>query len=277
MALVGSCQVPRDPHDAVSLPAPGTIHLLPGSPFGVDATKDLVLQTGAVLRPPDGLHVGEATLAVADFDSDGFGDLVVGTPNGCYRDAHQSACGAVVIIPGSAAGFSTRTRQIWDQDSPGVPGTAETGDGFGSTVAVGDLNGDHHPDLAIGVPNESLGKVRRAGAVNILYGSATGLTGTGAQFWSQRSFHIKGVPVRDDSFSSGFIRILNFGKGSQPDLAVHSPEDHLNGTDKAGAGTVNVFYSSARGVTRADQLWHQNSPGVVGRTRAAGGFGGYCC
>jgi hypothetical protein len=255
--------------------APGTIHLFPGSPFGVDATGDSVLQTGAVLNTPYGVHAGEP-LAVADFDSDGFGDLVVGTPNDCYRDPHLDDCGAVVIFPGSEEGFSTRNRQIWDQDSPGVPGAAEPIDQFGSTVAVGDLNGDHHIDLAIGVPFEGLGNVRRAGAVNILYGSRTGLTGTGAQFWSQRSFHIKGVPIHDDSFSSGFIRILNFGKGSQPDLAVHSPDDRLKRPDEP-SGSVNVFYSTSGGIARTDQLWHSNSVGMAGRTQVGEDFGGNCC
>jgi hypothetical protein len=254
--------------------APGTIHLFPGSPFGVDATGDSVLQTGAVLNTPYGVHAGEP-LAVADFDSDGFGDLVVGTPNDCYRDPHDD-CGAVVIFSGSVAGISTRNRQIWDQDSPGVPGAAEPIDQFGSTVAVGDLNGDSHADLAIGVPSEGLGKVRRAGAVNILYGSRTGLTGTGAQFWSQRSFHIKGVPIHDDSFSSGLIRILNFGKGSQPDLAVHSPDDRLKRPDEP-SGSVNVFYSTSGGITRADQLWHSNSAGMAGRAQVGEDFGGNCC
>jgi len=257
--------------------APATIHLFPGSSDGVKPTDHSVLQTGPVLNPPHGILVGEGSLAVADFDSDGFGDLVVGAPGNCYRDADSDGCGLVVILPGSATGFRPGSRQIWDQDSPGVPGAVEPGDAFGSTIAVGDLNGDHHTDLAIGVPFERVHDVRAAGGVNILYGSRTGLTGAGAQFWSQRTFQIKGVAIRDDSFSSGLIRILNVGKGSQPELLVHSPEDHLTRTGKGSYGTVNVFYSSDRGVTATNQLWHSNSPGIAGRTGAAGGFGGECC
>jgi FG-GAP repeat len=41
-----------------------------------------------------------------------------------------------------------------------------------------DFNGDDFDDLAIGVPNEDVGGQVNAGAVNILYGSAGGLTGT---------------------------------------------------------------------------------------------------
>ena len=41
-----------------------------------------------------------------------------------------------------------------------------------------DFNGDDFDDLAIGVPNEDVGGQVNAGAVNILYGSASGLTAT---------------------------------------------------------------------------------------------------
>src|SRR4029450_13037981 len=41
-----------------------------------------------------------------------------------------------------------------------------------------DFNGDGFEDLAIGVPNEGGGGQVHAGAGNILYGSADGLTGT---------------------------------------------------------------------------------------------------
>ena len=67
--------------------APATIHLFPGSPDGVNSTDDSVMQAGPGLNPPDGIGVWDASLAVADFDSDGFGDLVVGAPGNCYRDA----------------------------------------------------------------------------------------------------------------------------------------------------------------------------------------------
>src|SRR5688572_26393821 len=51
-----------------------------------------------------------------------------------------------------------------------------------SASAFGDFNGDLLEDLAIGVPGESLGSgnsISLAGAVNVLYGSGTGLQATG--------------------------------------------------------------------------------------------------
>src|SRR5688572_20513796 len=64
-----------------------------------------------------------------------------------------------------------------------------------SASALGDFNGDLYEDLAIGVPGEYLGtgnSITLAGAVNVLYGSSSGIqaTGTGGpddQFWNQNS------------------------------------------------------------------------------------------
>lgn len=46
----------------------------------------------------------------------------------------------------------------------------------------GDYNGDGFADLAIGVPGEDPGGVAGSGAVNVLYGSGTGLTAAGDHF-----------------------------------------------------------------------------------------------
>src|SRR5262245_1549234 len=52
---------------------------------------------------------------------------------------------------------------------------------------MADFNGDGYGDLAIGVPYEDVpieaGDAFSAGAVNVLYGSANGLTGAGNQIW----------------------------------------------------------------------------------------------
>ena len=50
-----------------------------------------------------------------------------------------------------------------------------------------DYNGDGFDDLAIGVPDEDIGAISNAGAVNVLYGSASGLTAAGDQLWHQDS------------------------------------------------------------------------------------------
>jgi hypothetical protein len=68
---------------------------------------------------------------------------------------------------------------------------------------LGDFNGDGFADLAIGVPGEDIGTLTNAGAVNILYGSAAGLTAAGNQLFSQATPGVEGVAEVDDRFGSG--------------------------------------------------------------------------
>jgi len=47
-----------------------------------------------------------------------------------------------------------------------------------------DFNNDGFVDLAVGVPGEDVGAAVEAGAVDVLYGSAAGLTSSGSRaFW----------------------------------------------------------------------------------------------
>ena len=52
---------------------------------------------------------------------------------------------------------------------------------------AGDFDDDGRDDLAVGVPFEGFVGAGGAGAVNVLYGSASGLASTGNQLWYQNS------------------------------------------------------------------------------------------
>ena len=57
----------------------------------------------------------------------------------------------------------------------------------GASIAGPDFNGDGFADLASGIPGEDVDGASNAGAVEVVYGSAGGLSGDGEQFWSQAS------------------------------------------------------------------------------------------
>jgi hypothetical protein len=118
------------------------------------------------------------------FDTyDGVDALAIGVPDedvGSVVDA-----GAVNVLYGRAQGLSDLNNQVWDQDKLGVLDVSEEGDHFGCALAAGDLNGDGFIDLAIGAPEEDVGAVENAGAVNVLYGTALQLSSAGNQFWNQ--------------------------------------------------------------------------------------------
>ena len=106
---------------------------------------------------------------------------------------------------GSNTGLVGRNQTL-TQNSPGVVGTAEPGDLFGVALARGiffnNFNGDDFADLAIGAAGEDVGTRVDAGAVNVQYGSATGLPGPGGQLFTQDSPGVGGGAESGDGFGA---------------------------------------------------------------------------
>jgi hypothetical protein len=249
----------------------GAVNVLDGSANGLTgAGSQLLFQGGGgvsdTAEPFD--FFGNA-LAAGDFDNNGFIDLAVGVPGediGAIADA-----GAVTVLYGSASGLSASGGQFFSQDTPGVFGGAETEDGFGSALGVGDFNNDSFADLAIGVPSEGVGAASQAGAVNVLYGSAARLTATGNQQFFQGSSGIGGVAELGDQF--GFVLTGgDFNNDSFADLAIGAPFEDVGAVVDAGA--INVLYGSAgRLTTTGNQQWLQGSGGVAGVAEPSDVFG----
>ncbi|KUO16842.1 FG-GAP and VCBS repeat-containing protein [Streptomyces dysideae] len=105
----------------------------------------------------------------ADFNGDGYGDVAFAAPYVKLGD--KGFAGYVAVVHGGPAGLDPAKRTVVHQDTPGVPGTVETEDTFGSALAVADLDGDGYTDLAVGAAGEDGGE----GSVTILWGSASGL------------------------------------------------------------------------------------------------------
>ena len=95
-----------------------------------------------------------------------------------------------------------RAPLVLTQDTAGVPGASETGDRFGSGVDLGDIDGDGYADLAVGAAGENGG----AGAVTVLYGSPSGLTTGGAQYYTQNTAGVPGASEDGDLFGATVAR-----------------------------------------------------------------------
>ena len=214
-------------------------------------------------------------LAAGDFNGDRYDDLAVGVPG------DNDDRGAVNVIYGSPAGLSVWAipDQLWNQDSPNVPNAAASGDRFGNELAAGDFNADGFADLAVGVPSEDVGGVIDAGAVDILYGSATGLSapapgmGFPAQHWHQNKADVAETAEPYDCFGT-VLAVGDFNSDSYDDLGIGVWSESV-GT-LGDAGVVHVIHGSETGLSATivpDQLWHQNSSGVNDVAEAYDGFG----
>lgn len=107
------------------VPAPGTVHVLPGSATGV-LVDQRAKWSQASLRPPGPAARDDrfgASLAAGQYGLSGHIDLAVANPL-----AGAKAAGRVWTMYGTANGVSAAGHQEWHQGAAGVLGADEAGD-----------------------------------------------------------------------------------------------------------------------------------------------------
>ena len=183
----------------------GAVLTFGGSEGGVDPATETLFEQGA-----NGLNgaseVGDNfgwALAAGDFDNDGTFDLAIGTP---FEDNAVQNPGLVHVLYGTAAGLlgggglSGERDQQFIQGAGGIAGAAEKEDRLGVAVASGDYNGDGRWDLAAGARDEDVGSIVDAGSVNVIFGSASGLTAPANRLITQNSKDVSGGAETKDWF-----------------------------------------------------------------------------
>jgi hypothetical protein len=243
----------------------GAVNVLYGSSFGLTASGNQVWYQGKVLGTAQFRDHFGFSLAAGDFNGDRRADLAVGVPEDdlSTRLGTAHAAGAVNVIYGSSRGLTATGNQHWYQGK--VQGAPEESDQFGYAVGAGDLNGEGHADLAVGVWLEDVGTSVDAGAVNVIYGSSTGLVGSGNQIWYQGK--VQGAAESDDLFGSA-VAIGDFNGSGREDLAVGASSEDVGTSLDAGA--VNVIYGTSTGLAASgNQIWYQ------GKVQGTAGFKDY--
>ncbi|MFJ3624289.1 FG-GAP-like repeat-containing protein [Streptomyces iakyrus] len=200
--------------------------------------------------------------AVGDIDGDGHDDIAVGNDREASADPEGALGGKVTVVYGGPDGRDNgRAPLVLTQDTPGVPGAAEKGDRFGSGVSLGDVNADGYADLAIGTAGEN----GSAGAVTVLYGSASGLTTKGATSYTQNTTGVPGASEQGDRFGER-VTLTDHTGDRRADLTVSAPGEN------AGDGAIWSLRATATGPTASGST--SFGPGTTGiSTAGAPGYG----
>ncbi|MGW1067384.1 FG-GAP and VCBS repeat-containing protein [Streptomyces aureus] len=177
----------------------------------------------------------------------------------------------MAVVYGSSRGLRISSRQLFDQDKPGVPGVGEPGDYYGSSVTTADLDQDGYADLIVGSRENGHdeaygssgvedGQPRHyywQGSLSVIWGGPHGLSGS-VMLPTRATSHdgVGSLVVAGDfdgdgasdvatQVRGGDLRVLSgpFGQDGTPAGGVHD----VKGSRKAGAGMRDLATGDVNG------------------------------
>lgn len=183
--------------------------------------------------------------------------LVVSAPTA--DDGTKWEAGRVEVLPLTQGFALTGSRQVITQNSPGIPGSSENGDRFGTALAGQDRT------IVIGTPNEAVGSRVDAGSVTLLSATASAPTTFKGVGVTQDSAGVPGTAEADDLFGAAVAFRDNYvligAPGETIGTAYYTGQVHLLNFDPA-----TRKYRSLRAV-------NQNTAGIPGSNRTGDYFG----
>ena len=115
----------------------GAVVVISGGSQGLDATAADVFDqdTGGLPNQASGGDGFGTWLSSGDFSGFGSAWLVIGVPFEDFADKVDA--GALHALPGGLGGVSGQGSVFFKQNTPGIPGANNPGDGFGHVTMVG--------------------------------------------------------------------------------------------------------------------------------------------
>ncbi len=193
----------------------------------------------------------------ADFNGDGLDDMVMAIPS--EDISNKSNAGAVKVVYGrnnqGVDRFSSTAylhQRLYNAGGIDLYGVAESSDGFGNSVAVGDFNNDGYDDLAVGVYKESIGSTYiYTGMVNIVYGSYTGLRATNNHLLNLQRYQDGGM-VHSFNYFGSSLAVGDYDGDGIDDLAVSFLGGKTPSQGLRGGGAALFFGAPVVGLNGAE-------------------------
>ena len=205
----------------------GAVHVLEGSAAGliVGSAQFYVPGSTVDIDPESGLGFG-ASLAACRLEVSATPALLVGMP-GLWVNGQAGAGGVAALV--DLDGGNLDLHFVMTQDSAGVPDQAEPGDQFGGRLACADFDRNGSDDIAVGVPQESIGADLAAGLVIILE------TGFDADHGVVHEDLLAGATAEPNERLGAALAAGDFDADGVPDLAIGAPGEIVGGLPGAGA------------------------------------------
>jgi len=252
----------------------GAVWIFPGGPDGlqIDAVQHINQSTTDIPGASEENDSFGGALAAGDINGDGNDDLAIALPRESIGSALST--GGVIVLKGSNTGIVTAGALWLDQNVAGVPGSSETDDNFGWSLAIGKVNKDAYGDLLIGTPFENLkDNGDGSGMVTELWGSASGVSlskatsVTGEQI--THAVKVTGTYIFDLGFNMAVTDTNKDGYGDVV-LGVAGAEVAW----KLAPGAVVSLKGGTAGLTTTGvKVISQDSTGVAGGTEESDWFG----
>lgn len=259
-SAVALADLDADGCDDMVIGAPGTldgagrVYVVSGAPGGFDSQFRFTLDGGS--SPAD--RFGSAIAIAENPNLPGF-DLWVGSPNDSPGAVARAGSVTHFTIKAPAGQVQITHLETISQATPGVPGTSEVNDHFGS-VLTATAGG-----ALVGVPDEDIGRAADAGAVVFLRNFDTDPGFDDAVSITQNTSGVAGTPEAGDRFGAAVAAGFDYA-------LVGVPGEDLGRLRDAGAvQTFRQRFPATVPVPVASVT--QNSRGIPGTAEAGDQLG----